>query len=195
MLCTLLSRLLGFVKIVIIGAIFGASGKADVLNAVFAIPNNLRKLMAEGALSSAFIPVLSSSIVKDKDHNVTKKIVNNIMAFQILVLVPLCIISIIYADFLVNKVLLNFSDPGLRILAVDLFRWFISYILLISISAVLMAVLNSYGYFTVPALTPILFSMAVIISILFLHKDLGVYSMAVGVLAGGVMQIFFQYPR
>ncbi|MCQ2604359.1 MAG: murein biosynthesis integral membrane protein MurJ [Spirochaetia bacterium] len=195
MLCTLLSRLLGFVKIVIIGAIFGASGKADVLNAVFAIPNNLRKLMAEGALSSAFIPVLSSSIVKDKDHNVTKKIVNNIMAFQILVLVPLCIISIIYADFLVNKVLLNFSDPGLRILAVDLFRWFISYILLISISAVLMAVLNSYGYFTVPALTPILFSVAVIISILFLHKDLGVYSMAVGVLAGGVMQIFFQYPR
>ena len=54
--CTLLSRLLGFVKIVIIGAVFGASGKADVLNAVFAVPNNLRKLMAEGALSSSFIP-------------------------------------------------------------------------------------------------------------------------------------------
>ena len=51
MLCTMLSRILGFVKIVLIGAVFGGSGKADVLNAVFNIPNNLRKLMAEGALS------------------------------------------------------------------------------------------------------------------------------------------------
>ena len=59
MACTLLSRLLGFVRIAVIGALFGASGTADVWNAVFTIPNNLRKLMAEGALSSAFIPSLS----------------------------------------------------------------------------------------------------------------------------------------
>ena len=194
MVCTMISRVLGYVKIAIIGAVFGGSGKADVLNAVFAIPNNLRKLMAEGALSSSFIPVLAGSIANKEDHSVTRNIVRNIVTFQVLVLVPLCILSIVFADFLVNHVLLHFEDPALQVLAVDLFRWFISYILLISISAVLLAVLNVNGYFTVPALTPILFSIAVVLSIMLLHKHIGVYSMAVGVLAGGVMQILFQYP-
>ncbi len=194
MACTMLSRLLGFVKIFLIGAIFGASGRADVLNAVFAIPNNLRKLMAEGALSSSFIPVLSGSIANKDDHSVTRNIVRNILAFQMVVLIPICILSIIFADFLVNKVLLDFADPELQVLAVSLFRWFISYILLISISAVLLAVLNVHGYFTIPALTPILFSIAVITSILCLHKHIGVYSMAVGVLSGGVLQVLFQCP-
>ena len=55
---TFVSRLLGFARIAVIGAVFGASGEADVLNVVFNIPNNLRKLMAEGALSSSFIPTL-----------------------------------------------------------------------------------------------------------------------------------------
>ena len=102
MLCTMLSRILGFVKIVLIGAVFGGSGKADVLNAVFNIPNNLRKLMAEGALSSSFIPVLAGSLANKEPHSVTRKIVRNIMAFQVAVLIPLCILSIIFSDFLLN---------------------------------------------------------------------------------------------
>ena len=74
------------------------------------------------------------------------------------------------------------------------FTWIYAAVGFISISAVLLAVLNVNGYFTVPALTPILFSIAVVLSIMLLHKHIGVYSMAVGVLAGGVMQILFQYP-
>ncbi len=66
MISTAVSRVLGYVKVVLIGALFGASGPADVWNAVFPIPNNLRKLLAEGALSSAFIPTLSASIVQDR---------------------------------------------------------------------------------------------------------------------------------
>ena len=104
MLCTMLSRILGFVKIVLIGAVFGGSGKADVLNAVFNIPNNLRKLMAEGALSSSFIPVLAGSLANKEPHSVTRKIVRNIMAFQVVVLVPVCVLSIIFSDFLVEDI-------------------------------------------------------------------------------------------
>ena len=63
MLCTLGSRGLGFVRLAVIAALFGASGVADVWNAVFTVPNNLRKLLAEGALSSAFIPTLSASLL------------------------------------------------------------------------------------------------------------------------------------
>lgn len=194
MLCTLISRILGFVKIAVIGAFFGATGEADVLNSVFSIPNNLRKLMAEGALSSAFIPVLTESLIKEKDNSVSKTIARNILAFQVIIIVPACILSIIFADFLINKVLLEFSDPYLSSLAVDLFRWFISYLLLISISAAIMAVLNSLGYFFIPAITPILFSITVISGIVFFHKYIGIFSMVIGVLSGGLLQIIFQLP-
>jgi len=194
MLCTFISRILGFVKIAVIGGFFGATKEADVLNAVFSIPNNLRKLMAEGALSSAFIPVLTESLVKEKNNTITKTIVRNILAFQVIIIVPLCILSMIFADFLINKVFLEFSDPYLNLLAIDLFRWFISYLLLISISAAIMAVLNSIGYFFIPAITPILFSLTVISGIVFFHKYLGIFSMVIGVLSGGLLQIIFQLP-
>lgn len=194
MLCTLISRILGFVRIAVIGAFFGASGEADVLNSVFSIPNNLRKLMAEGALSTSFIPVLSESIVKDGNNDKTKSIVRNILTFQVIVLFPVCILSIIFSKFLITGILLDFDDPHLNSLAVSLFRWFINYIILISISAAIMAVLNSRSYFFIPSITPLLFSVSVIISIVFLYKDLGIFSMAAGVLGGGVLQIIFQLP-
>ena len=194
MLCTFISRILGFAKIAVIGAFFGATKEADVLNAVFSIPNNLRKLMAEGALSSAFIPVLSESLVKEKDNTITKTIVRNIITFQVIIIVPICILSIIFADFLISKVFFEFSDPYLNLLAIDLFRWFIGYLLLISISAAIMAVLNSLGHFFVPAITPILFSITVISGIVFFYKYLGIFSMVIGVLSGGVLQIIFQLP-
>jgi putative peptidoglycan lipid II flippase len=192
MFLTFISRLLGFVRIAVVAAIFGAGGKADVLNAVFTIPNNLRKLMAEGALSSAFIPVLSAANINDPSGTTSKRIVSNLLAFQIVVLVPLCIFSIIFAEPLIKIVLVEFDDPEKITLSVDLFRWFINYILFISVSAVLMGALNSKNSFFIPALTPILFSISVIISILWLHRWLGAFSMAFGVLVGGVLQILFQ---
>ena len=194
MICTLVSRLLGYVKIAIISSVFGATGMADVLNAAFTVPNNLRKLTAEGALSSSFIPVLAGSIANKEDPAVTRNIVRNLLGLQFVLIVPICIVCIIYADSLATKVFFSFRDPELQVLAVSLLRWFISYTLLISVSAVLLAVLNVHNYFTVPALTPILFSISVIISILCLHRYMGVYSMVVGVLAGGLLQVLFQCP-
>ena len=127
MLSTFLSRLLGFARIAVIASIFGASGKADVLNAVFTIPNNLRKLMAEGALSSAFIPALSNSLVKDSTGKRAQNIVQNILTFQSVVLIPFCILSIIFAKPLISFVLVDFDKPEQVELAIRLFRWFISY--------------------------------------------------------------------
>jgi len=195
MISTFFSRLLGFIRIAVIGAVFGATGSADVLNSVFTIPNNLRKLMAEGALSSAFIPALSHALVEDGTGSRSKKIVANILTFQIVVLVPFCFLCIIFAKPLMEYVLVDFSDPEQIELSIRLFRWFINYLLLISISAALMGTLNTHNNFFIPAITPILFSIAVISSILLLHKNLGVFSMVVGVLAGGLLQIFFQTPK
>jgi putative peptidoglycan lipid II flippase len=195
MTCTFISRILGFVRTAVITAIFGAGGKADVINATFAVPNNLRKLLAEGALSSAFIPVLGESIQHETDRRESSKpLVNTLISFQLLILLPLTTLSIVFARPLVKYVITQFSDPGQIDLSIRLFRFFIGYLLLISINSVLMALLNSHDRFFIPAFTPIFFSISVILSILLLHNSLGVFSMAVGVLLGGAGQILFQIP-
>ena len=190
---TLVSRLFGFVRIAVVEAIYGAGGEADVLNAVFTIPNNLRKLMAEGALSSAFIPVLSRSLVQDPGGERSRKIVGNIFTFQLLIIVPLLIGSVLFAPRLV-RLILDFPDPERIQLSTRLFRWMIHYLLLVSVSAVMMGVINAHSGFFIPAVTPILFSVAVISSILLFHDHLGAFAMVVGVLVGGVVQILFQLP-
>jgi putative peptidoglycan lipid II flippase len=196
MLCTFVSRILGFVRTAVITAVFGAGGKADVINATFAVPNNLRKLLAEGALSSAFIPVLSETIVnEDAKRSRSSLLVRTLITFQLLILIPFTILAIIFAEPLVRHVVTQFKDPAQIALSIDLFRYFIVYLLLISISSVLMGLLNSHDRFFIPAFTPIFFSISVISSILIFHRSLGVFSMAVGVLTGGVGQILFQIPQ
>jgi putative peptidoglycan lipid II flippase len=193
MACTLASRLLGFIRTAVVSALFGASGSADVLNAVFSIPNNLRKLMAEGALSSAFIPELSRNLVNDKSGVRAKELSRKIIGFQLIILIPLTIGSIIFAPTVIN-LFTSFEIAEKVILSEKLFVWLINYVILISISAVLMAVLNSHSKFLIPALTPILFSISVISSLIIFHEKFGVFAMAIGVLVGGVAQLLFQLP-
>jgi len=192
---TFLSRLLGFMRTAVITALFGATGQADIINVTFAVPNNLRKLLAEGALSSAFIPVVSEAIVQeDADRNRSRILVRQLIGFQLLIIIPICLISIFLARPLIEHVLTQFQDPFQIQLSANLFRYFINYLLFISISSVLIGVLNSHSRFFIPAVTPIVFSVSVISSLLLFYQSLGVYSMAVGVLAGGLGQIIFQYP-
>ena len=193
MTSTLVSRLLGFVRVAVVGAIFGASGEADVLNLVFNIPNNLRKLLAEGALSSAFVPVLSRSHVEDRSGERARGIVRRLIGFQIVALTPI-IALVVIAPHRTIGVLLDFPEPARQLLAGDLFRYFIWYTLFVSLSAVLMGALNAQREFTVPAVAPLLFSVAVISSVVTLHRAIGVYAMVVGVLMGGVLQFAVQVP-
>ncbi len=193
MLSTFGSRILGFIKMAVIGAVFGAGGRADVLHLVLTIPNNLRKLLAEGALSSAFVPVLSDRIVHDRSGEEPRRIVRSLLSFQYLILIPLILLSIVFAPTVI-RILLDFPEPERHALAVELFRYVIGYLLLISISAVFVGTLNSHERFFIPALAPIMFSVAVIGSILFFHQYLGIFSMAVGVLVGGVLQVVLQIP-
>lgn len=193
---TAISRILGFVRQAVVNAIFGATGNADVLNAVFIIPNNLRKLMAEGALSSAFVPVISQAIHDEdpRSSGAPADLTRRLVAFQILVLLPVLLLSTIFSGA-VTGFILDFPDFAQQELAASLFQWLIHYTLLISISAVLMGALHAAGRFTVPAVTPILFSVTVIASIFLFSRAHGIYAVAFGVLIGGVAQILFQYPQ
>ena len=191
--CTLISRILGFVRIIVVTTFFSKE-KADIINLAFSVPNNLRKLLAEGALSSAFIPVLSENLVNAPDGSTSRPLVKSVLTLQLLIIVPLCLLSIIFSDFLIEKVLSELKTTEQLAAASQLFRWMIGYLLLISISAVFMGVLNSHRYFVVPAITPILFSIAVIACVVYLRKRLDIHAMAAGVLSGGLAQILFQYP-
>ena len=169
---TFLSRILGFLRVAVIGAVFGGSGQADVLNLVFNIPNNLRKLLAEGALSSAFIPVLSGSLVRDPSRDNARLIVRNILTMQAIILLPLLLLLTLFAGPVVNTIL-AFPDPEKQALSVELFRFLIHYLLPISIAAVIMGTLNAHSRFFVPAVTPVLFSVSVIASILHPSPQVG----------------------
>lgn len=192
-ICTLFSRILGFVKLAVISKYFGGDKAADIINFTFNIPNNLRKLMAEGALSSAFVPVLSDKIENKQDHNEAKNLVKNVLALQFLIVVPITILCFIFSEQIMGAIS-KYQGEDL-VLAASLFKYFMIYLLLISLSAVLMGTLNTHAKFLVPALTPILFSLFVIAAVVVLFKQLGPYSMVIGVIVGGVSQILFQLPQ
>ena len=165
MACTLTTRLLGFIRNAVVAALFGTSGQADVLMGVFNIPNIFRKLLAEGALSAAFIPILSHSLVMEPDGDAARRLVRHIVSFLFILIIPLLILSVFFARPIVG-IFLNLPDPELMSLSASLFRCLCHYLLFVSLSAVLMAVLNSHGIFIIPALTPLFFSIAVIDSLL-----------------------------
>ena len=191
MAATSLSRILGFVRNAVVGALFGQTWKADVLNAVFNIPFNLRKLMAEGALSTAFIPVLAQSIEEDPTLQKSKDLARSILTFQLLILIPLILLAILFAAPIIS-LLAPFSVPEKQLLAVHLFRWFILYLVLVSVAAVLMAVLNTHHHFGSPAVSPILFSISVIGFLIWLYPTMNVDAQIPGVLIGGLAQVVFQ---
>jgi putative peptidoglycan lipid II flippase len=193
MVCTAASRLFGYVRQALIGIYFGDAGAADAMNAVFTIPNNLRKLFAEGAFSSAFIPVLSSTIEEDPSGKRSRDLVRTLIAFQLLVLVPLVGLSLVFPRAFVD-LLTRFKDPAKVEMGVQLMRWMFNYILLVSLSALVMAVLNSHGKFAISALSPLMFTLATVLSLFFFHDRLGIIAQGVGVLAGGILQLLCQLP-
>lgn len=193
MVATAISRVLGFVRIAVVGAIFGARGDADVLNLVFTIPNNLRKLLAEGALSSAFVPVITGAARGDATHQRPRALVRSLLGLQLIVLTPVIAAGVIFAGPTV-AVLFSFSETAQMDLAVHLFRVLLPYALFMSLAAVAMGALNAYRAFAVPAVVPLWFSISVIGTTIAFHRQLGVFAMAAGVLIGGVGQFIFQLP-
>ncbi len=193
MACTAGSRLFGYVRQALIGYYFGGSGPADPYNVVFNIPNNLRKLFAEGAFSSAFIPVFSSTLTGDASGARPRELVRTLIAFQFLVLTPLVALSLIFPHTFVN-VLFAFQDGAKAELAARLMRWMFNYTLLVALASLVQAVLNSHGSFAVSALSPFMFTLATVLSLLLFQDRLGVVSQGVGVLAGGILQLLCMLP-
>ncbi len=116
MIGTALSRIMGYVRVFVFAYVFGSTGLADVLTAVIRIPESLRNLFAEGALSSAFIPTLSTALVRDPSGERARRAASNLLAFVFVLLVPLCTLGVVFNRQIVGA-LVHFNDTKLYLAA------------------------------------------------------------------------------
>ena len=192
---TLVSRVAGLIRDVAIAHAFGTRLAADAFLVAFRIPNLLRRLFAEGALTVAFVPVFSESLKKNRDE--AKKVVDISFTLMTLVLIGISIIGILLSSPLVRLTAWGFaSDPEKFALTVFLTRVMFPYILLVSLAALAMGVLNSVKHFAVPAASSIFMNLGIIAGALWLTRyfDPPVLGLAVGVLIGGSMQLAVHFP-
>ncbi len=197
-LLTLVSRITGMVRDQLMAAMFGASAMTDAFNVAFRLPNMFRRLFAEGAFSQAFVPVLGANKVKNGDE-ATKVLVDRVATVLFWVLVLTCIIGVAVAPALVWVMAsgLQQNQQGFDA-AVVMARWMFPYIGFMSLVALGAGVLNTYRHFAVPAFTPVLLNMAMILAAWLgapWFKNMGIepiYAMAMGVIGGGVLQLGVQ---
>jgi putative peptidoglycan lipid II flippase len=194
--CTMLSRILGLVRDIVIAHFVGASASADAFFVAFKIPNFLRRLFAEGAFAQAFVPVLSEYQGK-RDQAAIKSLVDHVSGTLGLTLVMLTAIGIVAAPLLTMLFAPGFVQFEEKMaLTSDLLRLTFPYLLLISLVAFAGSVLNSYGRFAVPAFTPVFLNLSLIGCALFMAPllDNPVMALGWGVLIAGAVQLLFQLP-
>ena len=193
---TMLSRVLGLIRDIVIANFFGAGDGADAFFVAFKIPNFLRRLFAEGAFSQAFVPVLSEYRATQAPVQ-TRHLVDAVAGSLGLVLIFLTLLAVWGAPVLSAIFAPGFiDDPDKFALTVEMLRITFPYLLLISMTALSGAILNCYGNFAVPALTPVLLNLSLIGSVYFLtpFMDQDVVALAWGVMIAGFAQLLFQFP-
>ncbi|MBN2654357.1 MAG: murein biosynthesis integral membrane protein MurJ [Nitrospirae bacterium] len=193
---TLISRILGYIKDMILAGFFGASASADVFFAAFRIPNLLRELFAEGSMSSAFIPVLKEEEARRGDE-AAKKVVRSVFLFIIVFVGLICMLGIIFAPAIVSAIAPGFLEDQAKFdTTVLLTRIMFPFLLFISLASLTMGALNTRGVFFIPALAPALLNIVTMISVVGFSSFFTqpIVSVALGVCAGGFVQFLFQVP-
>jgi putative peptidoglycan lipid II flippase len=193
---TLVSRILGFVRDMLVARVFGAGVATDAFFVAFRIPNLLRRLFAEGAFSQAFVPILGEYKNRRTEEE-TRRLIDHIAGLMGIALFTITLIGIIAAPLVIYISAPGFSDSPQKFeLTVALLRITFPYILFISLVSLAGGVLNTYGKFSVPALTPAFLNISFIGCTLWLAPLLNppVLALAWAVFLGGILQLAFQVP-
>lgn len=192
---TLLSRVLGFVRDAVIARAFGAGAATDAFFVAFKLPNLLRRLFAEGAFSQAFVPILAE-YRNQRGDAATHQLVNRVATVLFVVLMLVSLLGVIGAPLIVLISAPGFSaTPDKFALTVDLTRIVFPYILFMSLVALAAGVLNTWSRFMLPAFTPVLLNVAMILAAAFAapYFDPPVLALAWGAFLGGLMQLSLQW--
>ncbi len=194
-LATGVSRVLGLVREVVAAYYFGAAGKVNAFTVAFQVPNLVRALVADAALSSAFVPVFTELLEKG-DRRRAWRVASSLVWLVLLALGALTALFILLAPWILRP----FGDPGGdRELAVGLARVLFPIVALLGVSGIVVGILNSYEHFSVPALTPVFWNLAIIAGLVIGVPradsiDSKLYVYAVSIVVGTVIQVLLPIP-
>jgi len=193
---TMLSRVFGFLRDMVVAAFFGAGPTTDAFFVAFRIPNMLRRLFAEGSLTVSFVPVFTEYLNR-RSKPEALELANIAFTLLSILLAAVSVLGVLLSPFLVSVMAPGFSrSPEQYTLAVFLTRFMFPYIFLISLVALCMGILNSLRHFAAPALSPVVLNICMILAALTLRDffEEPIVALAVGVMAGGVLQLAMQVP-
>ena len=191
---TALSRVLGLVREMVATYYFGVGGKINAFTVAFQIPNLFRALVADAALSSSFVPVFTDLLEKDRKR--AWRVASTLFWLMLLGLTALTALFVLVAPWVIGV----FGNPGHhRALAVGLSRVLFPIVALLGVSGIVVGILNSYDHFTVPALSPVFWNIAIIVGLALgvpqahsMNTKLYVY--AVSILVATLIQVFLPMP-
>lgn len=193
---TSISRVLGFVRMMVIARIFGAGMIADAFFVAFRISNILRELLAEGSMSAAFIPVFTEYL-HTRSKEAARELASNVFYILLCILMAVTALGVIFSPAVVSAIAHGYVPyPEKFALIVTLTKIMFPYIIFVGLSAVTMGVLNSMGSFTAPAFAPVMLNLAMIGSALYLSPRMQtpIAGLAIGVVFGGALQLLIQLP-
>lgn len=186
MIITMISRILGLLRGTLVAYFFGSSGLTDAYYSAFKISNFFRQLLGEGALGNTFIPLYhkkKSEQGEEKSSEYIFTVLNMTFLFSLLI----SILMIIFSKQIVSLIVVGF-DENMKLLTSKLLKLMSFYFLFISLSGMIGAILNNFGYFVIPASTAIFFNLSIIGSAMYLTKFFDIDALAYGVLFGGFLQ-------
>lgn len=187
---------MGFVRDMVIAQFFGAGAEIDAFYVAFRIPNFMRRLFAEGAFSQAFVPVLSE-YQQQRSLEDVRQFLARIAGALTVVLMGVTVVGIVAAPLIIRVFAPGFGADSERFtLASSMLQLTFPYLMLISLTGMAGAILNTYGYFGVPAFTPVFLNISMIGCALYLSPrcSIPVVGLAWGVLIAGIAQLLFQIP-
>ena len=193
MVINMLSRILGLVREMIIGSVFGASGMTDAYVSATKIPNFFTTLFGEGSLGTVFIPIYNRGLEekgKEKTDEFVFSLLNLIIAFTS----TMSVIMILFSRQIL-KVTTGFADPERFEAANGLLKIVAFYFLFIALSGVVSSLLNNYKKFAVAASMGIVFNLVIIVGTLLLKNKMGIYGLGVAYLLSGVFQLLMMLPQ
>jgi putative peptidoglycan lipid II flippase len=189
----LASRVLGWLRLLVIGSQFGASRDLDAYFAAFRIPDAIFQLVVAGALSAALIPVFSSYRARQEEAEAWR-LASSVINLVLIALGALSLLMAIFAPIVVPVVAPGFDAPTTE-LTVRMTRIMLLSPVFIGMGAVVSGILNSYERFAVPAIAPLVYNLCIIVSAIVLAPLIGVQGLAVGVVIGSLAHLAIQLPE
>lgn len=194
---TMLSRVLGLVRDMVLLNVFGAGKDFDTFVVAFRIPNFFRRLFAEGAFSQAFIPVLTE-YKTGRLHAEVQILISRVFGCLLLIMSLLTLVAMVIAPVIIYAYAPGFhGDTAKFDLAVSMFRLTIPYLMFMSLTAFASSILNSYGSFASPAFSPVLLNVAMIAGAWWLapHMQQPILALGWAVIGAGILQLAIQIPE